>query len=292
MNRFFFNAALSVLASLLFASCWGSRYISADPDLEGVFMGRSYYQVIDEFGQPDATMHDEWEGTKIVYNNVSLNGTSASGLYRQFHVRNRKSREEGSPEIGITFYFNLNMKCYAVLSDLQRQKVKQPKVKEETPRDPRLPIKVKPKVPRTLDYPYFSSRSPYAEPLSIERVEVEKNRTTIYFSYTNRTPKHRPLHDRGLTINPDIFLQDCATGQRVKFISADGISTYPEYTPFAHYRGGYDMLVYSLTFEALPFDTEFIDIVEPGPEGFNFYSLDVRTPLDPIEEHDPNYVKP
>ena len=38
--------------------------------------------------------------------------------------------------------------------------------------------------------------------------------------------------------------------------------------------------------------TEFIDIIEPGPEGFNFYNVDVRTPMEPIEEHDPNYVKP
>ena len=39
------------------------------------------------------------------------------------------------------------------------------------------------------------------------------------------------------------------------------------------------MLVYSLIFEALPPDIENIDIVEPGAEGFNFYGIDVRSPM-------------
>jgi hypothetical protein len=292
MKRYTLNTAVLIFAAMLFGGCWGGRFISADPDLEEVFIGKSYYQITDAFGKPDASVRDEWEGTKIVYNNVSLRGTAAAGLYKQYNVRNRKTRQEGSPETSITFFFNLNMRCYAVESDLQRKKVKVEEPEKEDPRDPSLPIKVKPRVPRTLDFPYFKSRSPYAEQVSIERIEVLENKTVIHFSYTNRTPKHRPLYDKGLSINSDVYLMDRETGKHIRFVKADGITLYPEYTPFAHYRGGYDMLVYSLTFERLPLKTEFIDIIEPGPEGFNFYNVDVRTPMEPIEEHDPNYVKP
>ena len=273
----FFSMAFITIS---FCGCWGNRYISADPDLEAVFMGKSYYQIVDEFGQPDATTHDDWGGTKAVYNCTSLNGTSAAGLYRKYDMRNRTTELKGTPASHVTFSFNINNKCYAVESDLERKKVREVKPKPEEPRDPKLPVKVKPRVPRVLDFPFFKSRSPFAEQVSIERIEVDRTQTTVYFSYCNRTPKHRPLYDKGLSINKDVFLRDCATGHRAKLIKTDGITLYPEYTPFAHYRGGYDMLVYSLTFESLPLETETIDIIEPGPEGFNFYNIDVRTPMN------------
>ena len=44
--------------------------------------------------------------------------------------------------------------------------------------------------------------------------------------------------------------------------------------------------------EFVPDHTDKAILIEPGPEGFNFYNVDVRTPMEPIEEHDPNYVKP
>ena len=134
-------------------------------------------------------------------------------------------------------------------------------------------------MPRTIDLPSVKGRSPFAQVVSVERVEVLEDQTKITFSYCDRTPKHRPLHDKGLTIHKDVFIRDCATNQHIKLIKPEGITLYPDYTPFAHYRGGYDMLVYTLVFEAIPPEAEFIDVVEPGAEGFNFYTIDVRTPL-------------
>lgn len=261
--------------ALLLTGCWGNRFISVDPDLEAVFMGKSYYEIVDEFGRPDATMKDQQGGTVAIYDMTTLNGTSASQIYRQYNVRNRLTREEGTPNGSITFSFNLAMKCYAVESDFQREKA--PKQKAE--KAPKRPQYVKPRVPRELDFPYVKSRSPFAEVVSIQKVEVERDRTVVYFTYCSRTPMHRPLYDKGLSINGDVFIRDCETGAHIKLIKPDGITLYPEYTPFAHNRGGYDMLTYSLIFEALPLNTEVVDIIEPGPEGFNFYGVDVRTPM-------------
>ena len=181
------------------------------------------------------------------------------------------------PTAPVTFSFNIRNKCYAVESDFMREKtrVSENKNKKEDSR----PQWVRPRVPRSFEFPNVDRRSPYGELVTIEKIEVERDKTVVYFSFCDRTPKHRPLYDKGLAINGDVFIRDCATGKRVKFVKADGISIYPEYTDFAHNKGGYDVLVYSLTFEALPLETETIDIVEPGAEGFNFYGVDVRTPL-------------
>lgn len=142
----------------------------------------------------------------------------------------------------------------------------------------------KPRVPRTLDKPKVKSCSPEAEVIRVERVEIGKDETKVFFAYSPRTPKHRPTNDKGICVNPAVFIRDCATGEHMKMKSVDGITLYPEYTDFAHNWGGYDVLIYSITFEALPPEVKLIDIVEPGPEGFNFYGVDVHTPLSPREE--------
>ena len=136
---------------------------------------------------------------------------------------------------------------------------------------------IKPQVPRTLEFPKVERRNPFAEYVSIERIEVLRDETRVYFSFVDRTPNRRPTHDKGLTIHGDVFIRDCATGERMKLIKPEGITLYPEYTPFAHNRGGYDMLVYTLVFESLPKEAQFIDIIEPGAEGFSFYTIDVRS---------------
>lgn len=265
------------LATFLMAGCWGSRFVSADADLESIYMGKSYYDIVDEFGRPDYTTQDEEGGTRVVYNAVSLNGTSAAGLYRQYLVRNRNTKEEGQPTAPVTFSFNIRNRCYAVESDFLREKTRTSAARPK--KDDGRPQWVRPRVPRSFDFPHVDRRSPYGELVTIEKIEIEKDKTVVYFSFCDRTPKHRPLYDKGLSINGDVFIRDCANGKRVKFVKADGITIYPEYTDFAHNKGGYDVLVYSLTFEALPLETETIDIIEPGPEGFNFYGVDVRTPL-------------
>lgn len=277
MNRKVFSIATLTLATFLLAGCWGSRFVSADADLESIYMGKSYYDIVDEFGRPDYTTQDEEGGARIVYYAANLNGTSAARLYRQYKVCNRITKEEGQPTAPVTFSFNIRNKCYAVESDFMREKtrVSENKNKKEDSR----PQWERPRVPRSFEFPNVDRRSPYGELVTIEKIEVERDKTVVYFSFCDRTPKHRPLYDKGLAINGDVFIRDCATGKRVKFVKADGISIYPEYTDFAHNKGGYDVLVYSLTFEALPLETETIDIVEPGAEGFNFYGVDVRTPL-------------
>ena len=274
-----------VLAGLLATGCWGGRYISADADLEAIYVGKSYYEVVDDFGRPDASMQDGMEGSKIAYNAVSLGGTRAAGLYQQYNMRSRVSKQTGMPVGGITFSFDSDMKCYAVDSDFQRERTKEaPAPKQAAPTDPRRPDKVKPKLPRTLDYPYYESCSPYAEVVSIEKIEVDKLKTKVYFMYKDRTPEHKALNDVGLYLMPDIFIEDCATGQRSKMTGCEGITLYPERTRFARNQGGYDVLIYSVTFQPLHEDTEFVNIIEPGHSGFNFYKVDVRTPMTTKEQ--------
>lgn len=274
-----------MLLPLILTGCWGSRYISADADLENVYLGRSYYDIVREFGQPDATATDGREGTRVAYNNVSLSGTSAAPLYRQYSMRNRATRVSGAPMGGITFSFNSEMKCYDVDSDFERERVKEPKAeKPAKPGDPRRPDPVKPRIPRTVEYPYFVSCSPAAEVVSIEKVEIDRERVKIYFQYRDRTPSHRPLNDQGIYVSPDIYIEDCNTHNRYSLVSAEGIALYPEQSQFAHNKGGFDVLNYCLTFEPVGLYTEYIDIVEPGHTGYNFYRVDIRTPLTTKEE--------
>ncbi len=264
-----------VAAMLLLSGCGSGRFVSADPDLEQIYMGKSYYDVVSDFGYPDASARDNEGGTRIAYNAVSLEGTRAAVLLSRHTVRNAHTHEEGCPQGGIVFYFNPSMKCYAVNSAFERVSDKA----EAAERIPEPTYVVKPRVPRSFDFPFVKSRSPFAKVVSIEKIEIERDKTVVYFSYCDRTPAHRPLYDKGLSINRDVYICDLATDKHYHLQATEGITLYPEYTPFAHNRGGYDMLVYSLTFEALPPDVEAIDIVEPGAEGFNFYGIDVRSPM-------------
>jgi hypothetical protein len=230
-------------------------------------------------------MQDGMEGSKIAYNSVTLSGTKAAGLYRQYTMRNRATKIEGTPHGGITFSFDASMKCYAVDSDFERERTKEaPAVKEVAQTDVRMPDKVKPRIPRSIEYPYLDRKSPFAETVSIEQVDVERTKTTVYFMYRNRTPEKRPIVDDGLFIMPEVYMVDCATGKRYSMTGHEGIALYPERTRFANNQGGYDVLHYSLTFEALPENVEYIDIVEPGHSGYNFFRVDIRTPMSTKEE--------
>ena len=120
--------------------------------------------------------------------------------------------------------------------------------------------------------------------VSIEKIEVEKGKTKVYFMYRDRTPEHKSLNDVGLYLMPDVYIEDCATGERVPMLSCEGITLYPERTRFARNQGGFDVLLYSVTFKALPEETEFVNIIEPGHSGFNFYNVDVRTPMTTKEQ--------
>jgi hypothetical protein len=274
-----------ILAAVLLTGCFGGRYISADGDLEALYVGKTYYEIVDEFGRPDATFDDGREGTKIAYNAVSLNGTRAASFYRQYNMRNKATRVTGAPVGGITFSFDADMKCYAVDSDFQRERVKEEKqVKSGKPQDLRRPNKVKPKIPRTIEFPYVEDRSPNAGVVSIEKVEVDKFKLKVYLQYRDRTPARRPVNDYGISVMPEIYVEDVATGKRYQLQKAEGITLYPDYTHFAHNAGGYDVLVYSLTFAPVSEDTEFINIIEPGHSGYNFYGVDIRTPMSSKEE--------
>lgn len=276
---------VAAAVALLATACSGGRFVSADRDLEEVYVGKSYYDIVADFGRPDASMQDGMEGSKIAYNSVTLSGTKAAGLYRQYTMRNRATKIEGTPHGGITFSFDASMKCYAVDSDFERERTKEaPAVKEVAQTDVRMPDKVKPRIPRSIEYPYLDRKSPFAETVSIEQVDVERSKTTVYFMYRNRTPEKRPIVDDGLFIMPEVYMVDCATGKRYSMTGHEGIALYPERTRFANNQGGYDVLHYSLTFEALPENVEYIDIVEPGHSGYNFFRVDIRTPMSTKEE--------
>jgi len=276
---------VAAAVALLATACSGGRFVSADRDLEEVYVGKSYYDIVADFGRPDATMQDGMEGSKIAYNSVTLSGTKAAGLYRQYTMRNRATKIEGTPHGGITFSFDASMKCYAVDSDFERERTNEaPAVKDVAQTDVRMPDKVKPRIPRSIEYPYLDRKSPFAETVSIEQVDVERTKTTVYFMYRNRTPEKRPIVDDGLFIMPEVYMVDCATGKRYSMTGHEGIALYPERTRFANNQGGYDVLHYSLTFEALPENVEYIDIVEPGHSGYNFFRVDIRTPMSTKEE--------
>lgn len=269
-----------LLTLALLLGCSGTRYISADADLEAIYLGKSYYDIVAEFGRPTSTQLDARGRTQATYASATLAGTRAERLAKQYNLRNRVTKEDNVTEGRIVFLFDDKMKCREVESDLLRQQDSRQNSQEiPLAQNPNRPTSVKPIVPRTLDLPHVDRRSPFAQVVSVERVEVLEDQTKVYFSYCDRTPKHRPLHDKGICIHGDVFIRDCNTGQHIKLIKPEGISLYPDYTPFSHYRGGYDMLVYTLIFEAIPPEADFIDIVEPGAEGFNFYGVDVRTPL-------------
>lgn len=267
---------LLVPAALLMSGCWLSRFVSADDELESLYVGKTYYEVIDDFGRPDATIDDGMQGTRAIYRNASLNGTRAAGLYREFNMRNRATRQYGEPEGNIEFVFNAKMRCYAVNSNLQHERVKVKKEKE-APRDPNRWAWQNPKVPRVIDFPTVERISPTAENVSIERIEVNADNVKVHLRYHGRTPKNRPVNDYGICVMPETYIENADTRRRSALIDVEGISLYPERTFFAHNNGGYDMLNYTLTFEPVERSTVKINIVEPGHSGFNFYGVDIST---------------
>ena len=265
-----------MMVSAVATGCWGGRYISADQDLESIYVGKSYYDIEADFGRPDATMKDGMGGTKMAYDSVSLAGTTAAELYSLYSVKNKVTGRTGRPSGGITFLLNSNNRCYAVDSDFQRERIKESKARErmEGMKEKRAKLKF----PRSIDFPYYSSCSPAAECVSIEKVEVDRQKTKVYFVYQDRTPVKRPVNDIGVYVMPEVYIEDCATHKRYALLDVEGITFYPERTQFAHNDGGYDVLVYSLTFEAVGEKTRKIDIVEPGHTGFNFYGVDIVNP--------------
>ena len=277
---------LSILfaSAVLVCGCWGTRYVSADADLERIYAGKTYYEILAEFGQPDATLLNEMGGTKVAYNSVSLNGTLAGGLYHEFKMRNAVTYASGSPHGGITFIFNEDLKCTMIESDFEHERVKGAEPPKRVVVEPGKPIPVVPQIPRSIDYPYVETCSPYAEKVSIEKIEVQREYTKIYFSYNVRTPLKRPINDYGISISPEVYIVDRATRKRCKLLKNENIALYPESSHFAHNKGGYDILNYQLTFEALPESAEYIDVVEPGHSGFNFYNVDIRTPMTSKQE--------
>lgn len=263
-------------ALLLLSGCWGSRYVSADKAMEEIYVGKSYYEVTSDFGRPDATVDDGMQGTRAIYRNVSLNGTRAASLYRQYNMRNKRTHEEGEPTGNVAFLFNSKMRCYAVDSDLQHQRVK---AKKETPaeKDPNRWAWQNPKVPRTIDFPTVEGRSLTAEVVSVERVEIAKEYTKVFLRYRSRTPVRRPVPDNGVWVMPEVYLEDAETGERSELLEVEGITLYPEGTFFAHNDGGFDVLNYTLTFGPVSRKTVKINIIEPGHTGRNFYGIDVAT---------------
>ena len=278
MIRKFLYALLP--AAFLMTGCWGSRFVSADADLESLYVGKSYYEVLDDFGRPNATVDDGMQGTRAVYKDVSLAGTRAASFYRQYEMRNRVTREVGEPVGNITFLFNSKMRCYAVDSDFQHRRVKEKKA-APSPRDPNRWAWENPKVPRTIDFPTVERMAITSEDVSIERIEVNKDNVKVYLRYHGRTPKHRPVNDYGICIMPEIFIEDDATGRRSALLEVEGISRCPERTEFAHNVGGYDVLNYTLTFEPVERATVKINLIEPGHSGNSFYGIDIRTRLEP-----------
>lgn len=272
------------VSPLLLCGCWGSKYVSADPSLEEIYVGKTYYDIESDFGRPDVTVRDDMEGSKATYYSASLTGSRAANLYKERKVRNRRTKENGAPEANITFSFKPDMRCYAVDSDFQLERVKEVKKPQPKPWDRSKPIWTKPQLPRTLDFPDVEKRSLLAKVISIEKIEMDKYKTTVHFMYKARTPIHRPVIDSGIFINSDVYIEDMASGHRYKMLEVDGISLYPKSTKFAHNIGGYDVLIYSITFQALPAETEFINIIEPGHSSFNFYKVDVRKPNALIEQ--------
>lgn len=268
--------------ALLLTSCWGTRYVSADADLENVYMGKSYYDIVAEYGLPDATFHDRRNGTFITYNSATLTG-EAQALYSRYEMRNSSTKEKGAPAGTLRFAFSEDMKCYGVESNLQRKRESEGNDNVAQKIDKNM-LDLKPRIPRTLDFPFVERRSPAAEVIRIERIEITKTETNVFFGYMPRTPKHRPTNDKGICIHPDVFIRDCSDGKRMAMKAVEGITLYPEYTDFAHNWGGYDVRIYTITFEPLPENVQKIDIVEPGAEGFNFYGIDVRTPLSPRDQ--------
>jgi len=265
---------------VLMTGCWGGRFVSADGDLEDIYTGKTYYEVLDDFGRPTATVDDGNQGTQAIYKGVSLHGTRAAKMYHQYLMRNKSSKETGEVTGDVTFLFNAKMRCYAVESNLQHERVK---VKKETPapRDPNRWGWQNPKVPRTLDYPVAERCSPTAEVVSIERIEVTKEYTKVFLRYHSRTPKHRPVPDNGVWLMPEVYIEDEATGVRSALVDVDGISLYPEPTFFAHNTGGYDVLNYTLTFGPVARQTVKINLIEPGHTGRSFYGIDITTRIDP-----------
>lgn len=114
------------------------------------------------------------------------------------------------------------------------------------------------------------------ENLQLLRVEINKQFTKIDFGYSSST-----FYERGgwLHINKKTFISVNSSEKEYNLLKAEDIPFVPNQLSF---KTSNDWLFFSLYFEAIPFNTKSIDVIEnvEDKNGFNFYRIPLEDGLE------------
>lgn len=105
-----------LMAAILATSCRTTYNVSLQPDLEGLFIGRTYAEIIDVLGAPERTTADGRDGEIIIYEDVKLH---SEGFVNPW-TRNISLVTESSKGY-IHMYINPDNVCYQVRTNREKQ---------------------------------------------------------------------------------------------------------------------------------------------------------------------------
>ena len=107
--------------------------------------------------------------------------------------------------------------------------------------------------------------------LNILRIQILPEYTKVDYGYL---AVNHYIRGGWVQIYENSFIRDLKTKKCYSFIKAENIPIAPTKHFFT---SNYDYLYYSLYFEPIPVDTEFIDIIESEEGGtyFNFYKVNI-----------------
>lgn len=118
MRKIFFISILLTLVAFV-SSCRSSYIVSIQPELEQVFIGKTYADIVDVIGVPDRIMPDGKDGQVLVYEEMSF---FTDGHYNRWS-NNYESITQASKGF-IHLYMNPSDVCYNVRTNREREESK------------------------------------------------------------------------------------------------------------------------------------------------------------------------
>lgn len=125
MPRFFRFAILLVASVVGACACSTTRYVSAQEDIESVWKGKTYAEIVQVNGAPDREMSDGADGVILVYENVktfsdTYGYTPGYYWYGPWSHTNTYSTEIRNEIDYIHFFVGTDKICYMVKSNLKK----------------------------------------------------------------------------------------------------------------------------------------------------------------------------
>jgi len=108
-----------IITTVFASSCSSTYYVSIQPELENLFVGKTYAEIIDVLGAPDRLTPDGRGGQIMVFENIE---TSTNGYVnsRTNYISLFSSSSKGYTHM----YVNSENVCYQVRTNREKEKSK------------------------------------------------------------------------------------------------------------------------------------------------------------------------